>query len=185
MSAKNDHGLTAAQERFAQEVVKGLSMTEAMYIAYPASKRWKTSAVHNRASKLAHLDLVRKRIDLLTIEAASQAVLEAADVMLEVKRLALSDIAGVMHEDGRVKLPNELDPATRAAISSFKIDEYGRIEYKFWDKNSALDKAMKHLGLFERDNGQKTNPLLDLLAGLSGNVLGPAQVLPTIDDEDD
>jgi hypothetical protein len=25
---------------------------------------------------------------------------------------------------------------------------------KFWDKNAALDKAMRHLGLFENDNRQ-------------------------------
>jgi len=69
-------------------------------------------------------------------------------------------------------------------VASFKIDEYGRIEYKFWDKNSALDKAAKILGLYELDNKQKSDPLVDLLASLSGNVLGPAQGLPTLDDDE-
>jgi hypothetical protein len=48
------------------------------------------------------------------------------------------------------------------AIKSFKIDEYGRIEYQFWDKNAALEKAAKILGLFEKDNHQKGG----ILAGL-------------------
>ena len=35
-------------------------------------------------------------------------------------------------------------------------------EVKLWDKNSAIDKAMKHLGLFERDNEQKPAPVVHL-----------------------
>ena len=73
-------------------------------------------------------------------------------------------------EDGRVKLPHELDAATRAAVASFKIDEYGRIEYKFWDKNAALEKLFKHRGLYKVDNEQKTDPVAALVAAV---LLGP------------
>ena len=93
-------------------------------------------------------------------EAAQKAGLKAERVLEEVARLAHSDIAGIMTEDGKVKLPHELDPTTRAAVASFKIDEYGRIEYKFWDKNTALEKAMKHLGLYEKDNAQQPAALV-------------------------
>jgi hypothetical protein len=30
---------------------------------------------------------------------------------------------------------------------------------KLWDKNAALDKAAKHLGLYERDNAQLMRPV--------------------------
>lgn len=46
---------------------------------------------------------------------------------------------------------------------------------KLWDKNSAIDKAMKHLGLFEKDNKQKTDPLVELLARVSGSALKPVE----------
>ena len=87
--------------------------------------------------------------------AADKAVDTAVVIAEENLRLAQSRISGIMHADGRVKLPHELDPETEAAIASFKIDEYGRIEYKFWDKNSALERAAKILGLFKKDNEQK------------------------------
>jgi phage terminase small subunit len=88
------------------------------------------------------------------------AGLDAGKILAEVAKLAHSDIAGIMATDGKVKLPHELDAVTRAAVASFKIDEYGRIEYKFWDKNTALEKAMKHLGLYEKDNAQKPAALV-------------------------
>ncbi|HNL91236.1 MAG TPA: hypothetical protein PKH05_19300, partial [Nitrospira sp.] len=48
-----------------------------------------------------------------------------------------------------------LDDATRAAVASFEIDATGRIKYRFWDKNAALEKAAKHLGLYKADNEQR------------------------------
>jgi hypothetical protein len=40
-------------------------------------------------------------------------------------------------------------------------------------KVSAIDQACKILGLYERDNRQKTDPLTELLKNLGGKVLGP------------
>jgi hypothetical protein len=39
----------------------------------------------------------------------------------------------------------------------------GRIKkVRFWDKNSAIEKLMKHLGSFEKDNLQRAGALADL-----------------------
>ena len=91
----------------------------------------------------------------------------------EIAMLAHSDVSGIMHPDGRVKLPHELDAATRAAVASFEIDATGRIKYRFWDKNAALEKAAKHLGLYEKDNEQQATPIRDMLASLGGKVVVP------------
>ncbi|MBU3654274.1 MAG: hypothetical protein FGM44_14450 [Limnohabitans sp.] len=176
--------LTPQQERFALEVASGKSQVDAYRTAYKAGNM-KASTIYETASRLMAEPKIAALVSDIKRAAADRAELEATEMMREIKRVALSDIAGIMHDDGRVKLPHELDPATRAAVASFKIDEYGRIEYKFWDKNSALDKAAKILGLYELDNKQKSDPLVDLLASLSGNVLGPAQGLPPMDEEDD
>lgn len=174
MSAKNEHGLTPQQEKFAQEVAKGNSLADAYRASYKA-ERMKDKQIHEEASKLAAHPKVSPRIAALQAAAADRAELDSSEIIREIRRVAISDIAGIMHEDGRVKLPHELDPVTRAAIASFEIDEYGRIKYKFWDKGNALEKAAKILGLFEKDNKQKTDPLADLLASLSGNVFGPVK----------
>jgi phage terminase small subunit len=76
----------------------------------------------------------------------------------ETARLAFSDIGRIIGPDGKVLLPNELDDDTRAAVSSFKIDEYGRIEYKFWDKNNASERLFKHQNLY-KENNEGTRPL--------------------------
>ena len=164
--------LTPKQEKFAQEVASGKNQSDAYRIAYPACHAWKPSSVHEHASALMANSKVRARYEELTKAAAEVALLEVAAVLRQVRDICCSDIAGIMHADGRVKLPNELDAATRAAIKSFKIDEYGRIEYHFWDKNAALDKAMKVLGLYREDNKQKSDPLTSLLQRLPGNVFG-------------
>lgn len=158
MSAKNEHGLTPQQEKFAQEVAKGSSLSDAYRASYK-SGRMKDKQIHEEASKLSANPKVSQRLSALRGAIADRAELDAADITREIKNLALSDIAGIMHADGRVKLPNELDQVTRSAIASFKIDEYGRIEYKFWDKNSALERAAKILGMFEKDNKQKASDL--------------------------
>ena len=79
----------------------------------------------------------------------------------EVSRLAFSDPRKITNEDGSFKRLHELDDDTAASVASCKIDKDGVIEYKFWDKNSALEKAAKVQGLYEKDNKQRT-PLEDL-----------------------
>lgn len=187
MPAKNEHGLTPQQEAFAMAVASGKSQSDAYRTAYPKSKAWKDDAVHVAGAKMMANGRVSERVSVLARKVEERFAIDTEKLLREASRLAHSDIANIMHADGRVKLPHELDPETRAAVASFKIDEYGRIEYKFWDKNSAIERLFKHKGLFEQDNKQKTDPLVDVLKTLGGNVLGPNRgVLPLPQqDEDD
>ena len=156
MPAKNEHGLTPQQERFAQLVAGGANQSEAFRQAYPNSVKWKT------ASGLAADIKVQSRVSTLQKEAAEKAGLKAEEVLRQLSMLISSDIADICHPDGRVKMPHELDARTRAAVKSFKITKDG-IEYTFWDKNSAVDKGMKHLGLYEKDNSQKPAELVGVV----------------------
>lgn len=188
---KNEHGLTQQQEAFARLLVEGMSQADAYRGAYKSSAKWKAATVHECASRLAMDRKIHTRVCALQAIAAEASSLKAADILNETKRVALSDIGGVIGvKDGKVVvlMPNELDPATRAAVKSFEIDDLGRIKYAFWDKNVSLERAAKLLGLFEKDNKQKVDALADLLSGLNGNVLGAspgaAVFEPTKDDDD-
>lgn len=186
MMAIQDNGLTRMQEEFAVLVAGGkVSQAEAYRRAYPASQKWKPASVHVKASELAADAKVARRIAELREAALQQSQLRAVEVLAEVRKLAHSDIANVMNDDGTVKLPHELDAATRSAVKKFKIDELGRIEYEFYDKGQALDKAMKHLGLYERDNRQQAGGLAALAALLTGAVLRPRPSAAMPDDDDD
>ena len=173
MSLFNAHGLTPKQEAFAVAVAAGESLSDAYRKAYPRSLKWACETVHEAASRMAAHYKVKTRISTLRAAAEKLSTLEAARVLDEIAKLAHSDVAGIMHPDGSVKLPHELDAATRAAVASFEIDASGRIKYRFWDKNAALDKAAKHLGLYEKDNEQQATPIRDMLASLGGKVVVP------------
>lgn len=152
---KTEHGLTQQQEKFAQEVASGKSQAEAYRVAYPRSRNWKPESVYMKASELCSNVNVSTRVRSLLSTAADKAELDSTEIIREIRRLAVSDIAGIMHPNGKVKLPHELDPVTRAAVAGFEIDRFGAIKYKFWDKNSALERAAKIRGMFDEDNRQK------------------------------
>jgi len=163
--------MTPQRERFAQAVAAGRSLSDAYRTAYPKAANWKPESVHRKSSELAANVHVMARVQALRAAIVEEFVIDTRRILREAVSLATSDVAKVMNEHGGVKLPHELDPETRAAVASFEIDEKGRIKYRFWDKNSALDRIFKHKGLFEIDNRQR-NPLSDLLDSLSGNVIG-------------
>lgn len=173
MSRFNEHGLTPQQEAFAVAVAAGSNLSDAYRKAYPRSLKWLPETVHEKASRMASNAKVSARIAALRAAAEQLSTLEAARVLDEIAKLAHSDIAGVWHEDGRVKLPHELDPATRAAVASFEIDAKGLVKYRFWDKNAALEKAAKHLGLYKEDHDQQAVSAKEMLASLGGRVIGP------------
>lgn len=170
--SKNEHGLTPQQEKFALGIGSGLSQSEAYRQAYPAAREWIDETVWSRASVLAKHDKVVARVASLLQKSEEKAIITKTRILDEIARVALSDIRNITKPDGSLKLPHELDPATAAAVASFEIDQYGGIKYKFWDKNSALEKAAKHIGLYAEDNKQKVDPLRELLGNLSGKVIG-------------
>jgi len=91
---------------------------------------------------------------------AEKAELDATRTLREVARILYADPARVLDADGKMLPLDLIDDATRAAIASFELDAEGRpVKIKFWSKVDAMDKAMKHLGLFERDNRQRTESL--------------------------
>lgn len=173
MSRFNEHGLTPQQEIFACKVASGSSNVEAYLAAYKVRKGRTDKSLAEMASKVAANAKVASRIRAIQAAAAEVSILKAADILTETRRLALSSVAAFFREDGKLKLPHELDPDAAACVASFEISQDGSIKFRLWDKNSACDRAAKILGLYEKDNKQKTDPLQALLDSLGGNVIGP------------
>lgn len=183
---KTPEGLTLQQEAAVRALVEGRTQADAYRHAYPRSRQWKAKTVHEQASALFAEPKIAARVNALQAAAAEKAAVKAGEILTEALRLAKSDIANIMNADGTVKLPHELDAATRAAVASFEIDDLGKIKYRFWDKNQALEKLFKHLGLYEKDNAQQ-NPLADLWKQVSGqgSVVRPSPAAAHPDDPDD
>ena len=173
--------LTPAQEEFCRRIVAGDTQADAYVGAYPKAAKWQKGNVRTQASKLARLPHIRTTVAAMQHAKTEAVILERVRVLKEIARLALFDPRGVVHREGprrgTFKTLDELDEVTAAGVASFKITADGSIEYKFHSKTAALEQAAKHLGLFERDNEQKKDPLTSLLAGLAGNVVGVAKDL--------
>jgi phage terminase small subunit len=67
----------------------------------------------------------------------------------------------------------QLSPEARRLYAGVKVSEKG-IELKTHDPIAALNQLARYAGAFERDNRQKSDPLVALLRELGGNVVLPA-----------
>jgi len=172
--ARNLAGMTNGEEAFCVEFAKTGNASASYRVAYPNSKA-KPPTINVLASRLLAKDKIQLRIAELRQKAEQFTDMTIERWAKEVTRLATSDIRQIMHPNGKMKLPHELDEDTAAAVASFKIDIDGTIEYKFWPKAQPLDMMAKHKGAYERDNKQKADPLAELFKSLSGNVMRPVK----------
>lgn len=129
-----------------------------------------------RAAEQAGWRLMKNKQVVTALEARRAGELERAQAatgvsiertLRELGRICYFDPRKLFDDKGNLKPVHELDDETAAAIAQVEqFEEFqGRGEdrelvgytkkVKIFDKNPAIDKAMKHLGLFEADNKQK------------------------------
>ena len=178
--AKKPAGLSVKQRLFVAEYLKDRNATQAAIRAgYSAD-----TAYSQGGRLLKHVE-VQAQIEQFVSKAEEKAGLTIERTLREVARLAYFDPRKLLNDDGSPKPITELDDDTAACLAGLDIQEQfegsgadrvfvGYVKkYKIADKNSALDKAMKHLGLFEKDNAQKVDPFAELLAAIQGTPLKP------------
>lgn len=179
--------LTGPREKFALGVATGKTQADAYRDAYPGSKKWKDEAVYVAASRLMSDAKVSLRVKELKERITNTGIASAERVLLEASRLALFDPRKLFFDDGTPKPITALDDDTAAALAGLDVVEefegsgedrkfvgYTK-KYKVADKNSALEKLFKHHGLYEKDNEQKTDPLVELLRSMNNSALPVAK----------
>lgn len=162
-------GLTALQERFALEYVKDFNATRAYQACKPHVSA-KTAGVEGyrllkNPSVQAAAQAARERI-------ANKLELSAERTMQEIARLAYFDPRKLFDPEGNPLSLDKLDDDTAAAIAGVEVVTVGNADMGFGevrkikisDKNAALEKAAKILGLFKKDNEQAGNALGAALA---------------------
>lgn len=168
--------LTAKQRRFVDEYLIDLNATQAAIRAGYSPKR---------ADAIGYENLRKPDI----ADAVSAAMKEREErthitqdrVLQELARIAFFDIRKLYNDDGRMKLPHELDDDAAAVLSGLDVTEefQGRGEdreqvgytkkAKVFDKGTALTLAMRHLGMLtekvEHSGEIKTAPpVIQILA---------------------
>lgn len=122
-------------------------------------------------------------------ERANRTHLTTDATLRQLARQMLFDPRRMFDKDGRPLPIPDLPDDMAMAIQSFKytrdsID--GQIisdtyEVKFCDRNKAVELAMRQLGLFEKDNGQRggaLESLLDMLAARKAGRLRAVDIAP-------
>ena len=103
---------------------------------------------------------IQKKIARLAEASARKYALTVDLAAANIFREMTFDPARLFNADGTPKKIDELDADTRLALSAVEIDPAtGAISYKWASKSSARGDLMKHLGMFERDNSQKSESL--------------------------
>lgn len=150
--------LTDKQHRFVAEYLVDLNATQAAIRAGYSEKTARQVGSEN----LSKPDIA-DAIAIAQQERAERTGVTADMVIRELARIGFSDLRKVLSSGGSLIDPQEWDDDTAAAIASVEVvtlsGERGRDEegnkiverthkLKVWDKNSALEKLGKHLGMF-------------------------------------
>lgn len=164
---KQERKLNARQSLFVQEYLVDLNATQA---AIRAGYSEKTAA--SQGQRLLRNVEIAKHIQKAMDQRANTVQITAERVLLEVARLAMYDPRKFFNASGELLGIHDLDDDTAAALAGMDVmelpDGAGSIKkIKLVDKGPNLERLMKHLGLYERDNEQKVDPLTALLHGIA------------------
>lgn len=139
--------------------------------------------------------IILAEIQRLTTAKAERASIEADEIVEQLANIVRADISDVVSwgmaevEDDEglpVTLPNgdavmrphitvidsdKLSKAVKASIAEVSMTDKGTFKVKMHDKGAAIEKLMRHLGMFEKDNRQVADGLSQLIQAAQGTTL--------------
>lgn len=152
--------LSPREERFVAEFLKELNQTEAYMRAYNVSNR---ATARTQAAQVMSRPNVQLAIQQARRRDMEIAGLDRVRILRELVRVALVDIRQAFNDDGTLKSPKDWPDDLAAAVAGLEVAEIRDVDgtaignlkkFKLLNKMEAIDKAMRHLGLFELDNKQ-------------------------------
>ncbi|MBU3887630.1 terminase small subunit [Methylosinus sp. KRF6] len=177
-------GLNARQQRFVEEYLIDLNASAAYQRAgYTA----RGNAAEVNAAKLLRNTQVAAAIELAMSERSLRTEITADRVLKELSCLSFFDIGDAFNPDGSLKRLYEMREDLRRAIAGFEVTEIHNEDgvvightkkVKFADKIGALEKVMRHLGMFDKDKlaVKFENPLSVLIQQVQGKAFNPVVI---------
>lgn len=117
--------------------------------------------------RLLQREDVQEYLSKLKSELAEKTGISQQKVLQEIAKIAFSDIRNYYQADGQLKNITDLDDNEAAALSSVKSYEENlpgtsvvigmNKEIKIYDKLAGLEKLMRHLGMYDKDNIRNIN----------------------------
>ncbi len=156
--------LTDKQKRFCDEyLANGMNATQAAISAGYSEKTARSIAQEN----LTKHD-IQTYISERQNKVSNKLEVTQERVIKELAKIAFGDIKNLFDDDGQLRPISELEDEVSASIAGIETAEENQAvaeetfksvkvrKVKGWDKLKALDMLSKHLGLYEKDNEQKS-----------------------------
>jgi phage terminase small subunit len=162
--------LTPKQERFVQNMVKGMSQRRSYLDAFPSSKKWKPETVDNKASKLFNSDEILARYNEIIKKSEDEAIMSA----IERKKWLTKVIYGEIKDKQVFFNDGEADT----------VD----IEANVTTKMKAINILNKMTGDYIQDirlSGDKDNPIITQMSTIDSVAKQIKEVVEEIDVEVD
>lgn len=154
-SSSTNEALSEQQKRFCLEYIQDLNGKQAAIRAGYAE-----SNAEAQASRMLTNPKISEACQRLMDERAKRTKIDADAVLVELVKLAKSDIRKFFNDDGSLKAVKDFPDDVAASVSSVEVDElfegYGQEKkqvgftkkLKFWDKPKCLEMIGKHLKMF-------------------------------------
>jgi len=158
--------LTPKQEAYCQAFIQTNDKSASYRIAYDADAM-NINTVNVKAWELHSNGKITDRITILQNELRERNKIKIDDVLGVLADMIKFDIAEIYDDEGRLKPIKEIPKHHREMISSVKVyEDFMNIggqrekvgetkEVKILNKLDVIEKFMKHLGAYEKDNQQK------------------------------
>lgn len=153
--------LNDKQERFCREYVIDLNGTQAAIRA-----GYSENTANEQAGRLLVNVSIQERIAELKAEIGKRLDITADMVVQELAKIGFSNMNNYINNDFTFKSLDEITVDQSAAISSIEVSEFSggkdnrasetKIKFRLHDKRAALVDLGKHIGIFEKDNRQKS-----------------------------
>lgn len=146
-------------KRFCEEYIKDFN-------AAAAARRvgYHRSGDRVRAAEILQRPEVQSYLKEIIEGVRNQNQMEVDDLVQSLKRIAFSDIGDYFDEDNNILPIHKIENGPRAALEQYQDDEYPsnhgvrRIRrIKLRSKLDAIEKLMKYMGAYDRDNRQRGN----------------------------
>lgn|SRR3990167_2505529 len=152
--------LTRQEKTFAETYLRRGDVTDAVKAAY-ATGNASHQQIYKKGVALLHKKRVATYVAKLNEIAAECVGLESSLVLQEIINVAFSNPQDLIDANGNLLSPNHWPRAAAAAVSGIEQTQTSvgdviktTTKVKFWDKNAALDKLMRNLGLYAKDTKQ-------------------------------
>jgi phage terminase small subunit len=175
MAAKSKVKPKAGTSKEAAAVRKGVFVEAYIANGGNATEAAKTAGYSAKTARsqgqrlLTDVD-IKSRVSKRAEETAKKYELTTELVVKTIVQELTFDPARLYQAGGQLKDITELDEDTRMALASVEFEQLGSPDapvfvrkYKWAQRNAAREQAMKHLGMFKKDNEQLPSPTIILM----------------------